>query len=226
MGRRIVFAFLAFALVPFLALPAARAQSAPQQVVDEAVGVVHSFHHHNAYLDNVRSLVRRARAIIIVPNLVKAGFIFGAQGGTGVLLVHHGRGWSDPAFYNMGAASFGFQAGVSVSKVVLIVMNDRALNLALTSAQLKLGAEAGLTIATLGAGAEGSVTSAGADIYALSSSQGLYGGVAIQGGALGPNQDMNASYYGRPVTTEQIVYGHARSHQRGAARLKRALSHL
>ncbi|MGH6989703.1 MAG: lipid-binding SYLF domain-containing protein, partial [Stellaceae bacterium] len=205
---------------------AARAQSDQQQVVDEALGVVHSFHHPGRYLDNVRALVRRARAIVIVPNLVKAGFIFGAQGGTGVLLVHGRHGWSYPAFYNMGAASFGLQAGVSVSKVVLIIMNDRALNLALTHAQLKLGAEAGLTVATLGAGAGGSVTSAGADIYTLSSSKGLYGGVALQGGAIGPNPGWNHAYYHRRVSTEAIVYGHARLHQPGARRLRRALGRL
>jgi SH3 domain-containing YSC84-like protein 1 len=226
MRRHLAFAFLAFLLIPFTATQAARAQSDQQQVVDDAVNVVASFHNPGAYLDNVRALVRRARAIVIVPSLVKAGFIFGAQGGTGVLLVRGRRGWSYPAFYNMGAASFGLQAGVSVSRVVLIIMNDRALNLALTRAQLKLGAEAGLAIATLGAGAEGSITSAGADIYALSSSKGLYGGVALQGGAIGPNPDWNHAYYGRRVSTEAIVYGHARLHQQGAWRLMRALDRL
>jgi len=228
MRRQFLFGILALAAMPLIATThTARAQSEQQQVVNEAVGVVASFHHPGAYVDNVRGLVRRSRAIIIVPNLVKAGFIFGAQGGTGVLLVHNRNGsWSYPAFYNMGAASFGFQAGVEVSKVVLIIMNDRALNLALTSAQLKLGAEAGLAIATVGAGVEGSVTSAGADIYALSSSKGLFGGVAVQGGAIGPNQDWNAAYYGGRIPTETIVYGRAHLHQRGASQLRRALGRL
>ena len=226
MTRRLIMFLGALLLVPFLATGGARAQSDQQQVVDEAVGVVHSFYTPGNYTDNVRALVRRSRAIMIVPNLVKAGFIFGAQGGTGVLLVHNRHGWSDPAFFNIGAASFGLQAGVAVSRVVLIIMNDRALQLAITTAQLKLGAEAGLAIATIGAGAEGSVTSAGADIYALSSSKGLFGGIALQGGAIGPNQQWNAAYYGRPVTTEQIVYGRARLRNRGTYRLRHALSRL
>jgi len=207
--------------------PQARAQATQQQIVNEAFGVVQTFHNPGAYIDNVRALVRRSRAIIIVPNMVKAGFIFGAQGGTGVLLVHNRNGsWSHPAFFNMGAASFGLQAGVSVSKVVLIVMNDRALTLALTNAQLKLGAEAGLAVATLGAGAEGSVTTAGADIYALSSSQGLFGGISLQGGALGPAPDANAAYYGMPLTAEDIVYGRVRIATRSDANLRAALAHL
>ena len=105
-------------------------------------------------------------------------------------------------------------------------MNDHALQLAITNTQLKLGAEAGLAIATIGAGAEGSVTSAGADIYALSNSKGLFGGVAVQGGAIGPNPDWNAAYYGRPVTTEAIVYGRAKLRQPGANALRRALGRL
>lgn len=227
MTRRILLALFALALAPLLPVAGARAQSDQQQVVDESVGVVASFHNPGNYTDNVRRLVHRSRAILIVPNLVKAGFIFGAQGGQGVLLIHNRNGsWSYPAFYNLGAASFGLQIGVAVSKVVLIIMNDHALSLAITNAQLKLGAEAGLAIATLGAGAEGSVTTAGADIYALSNSKGLFGGVAIQGGAIGPNQDWNARYYGRPVTTEQIVYGRARLRQPGANALRRALGRL
>ncbi len=227
MTRRFAIALFGFLSLGLLAAPGARAQSDQQQIVDEAVGVVHSFHNPGNYTDNVRSLVRRSRAVLIVPNLVKAGFIFGAQGGQGVLLIHNRNGsWSYPAFYNLGAASFGLQAGIAVSKVVLIIMNDRALQLAITQAQLKLGAEAGLAIATLGAGAEGSVTSAGADIYALSNSKGLFGGIALQGGAIGPNRDWNARYYNRPVTTEQIVYGHARLHQPGANALRRALGRL
>jgi len=227
MKRNWILALVAAVLAVAAAAPGARAQMQQQQIVDESRLVVETFHHPGAYVDNVRGLVHRSRAIIIVPNMVKAGFIFGAQGGTGVLLVHNRNGtWSHPAFFNLGAASFGLQIGVEVSKVVLIVMNDRALNLAITNAQLKLGADAGLAIATIGAGAEGSLTSAGADIYALSSSQGLFGGVAIQGGALGPSPEANAAYYGRPFTTEEIVYGRARIEGRGDMALRAALGRL
>jgi lipid-binding SYLF domain-containing protein len=227
MRRRFLLGIMALALMPVVAAPAARAQSDQQQVVNEAVGVVQSFQQAGGnYPGNVRSLMHRARAVIIVPNLVKAGFIFGAQGGTGVLLVHGRGGWSQPAFYNMGAASFGFQAGVEVSKVMLIVMNDRALNLAITNAQLNLGAQAGLAIANIGGATEGTVTSAGADIYTVSISSGLYGGLSLQGGVIGPNPDWNAAYYGAPLTTEQIVYGRGKMRQRGTMQLRRALGHL
>ena len=90
-------------MLPLAAVPAALAQSNQQQVVDQAGLVVQSFHNPGAYVDNVRELVRRARAIVIVPNLVKAGFIFGAEGGTGVLLVHEKNGtWSYRLRYGRG----------------------------------------------------------------------------------------------------------------------------
>ena len=80
MTRRFAIALFVMLIMPLLAAaPGARAQSDQQQVVDEAVDVVHSFYNPGNYTDNVRALVHRSRAIVIVPNLVKAGFIFGAQ---------------------------------------------------------------------------------------------------------------------------------------------------
>src|SRR5262249_27357208 len=59
--------------------------------------------------DQARKMLRGARAVLIVPSLVKGGFIFGGEGGNGVLLKHNGKSWSYPAFYAFGGASFGFQ---------------------------------------------------------------------------------------------------------------------
>jgi SH3 domain-containing YSC84-like protein 1 len=229
LGMRLTWltAFLGLAAATFAAAPAALAQSEQQQLIDQATGVVESFQNQGQYLTDVRELVKRARAIIIVPQMVQAGFIFGAQGGSGVLLAHEKNGsWSYPAFYHLGAASFGFQAGAEVSQVVLIIMSDRALDSALQDAQVKLGAEAGLAVATVGAGAQGNlVAPAGADIYALSSSKGLFGGVAIQGGAIGPAHDMDSAYYGRSVSAPDIVLRGA-AKNRGAEALRAALRHL
>jgi len=226
MNRRAMIASFSLSLLPLLtAGPQALGQSAQQQLVNEAAGVVNSFYNPGTY--NVRGLVRRSRAVLIVPNLVKAGLIFGGQGGKGVLLVHQRDGnWSYPAFYNLGAATFGLQAGLSMSKVVLIIMNDRALRLTIDNSELKLGTDVGPVVATLGAGAAGHVTRADADIYAVSNSEGLFGGVTVQGGALGPTPDWDAAYYGRPISTREIVYGRAGVAQPGANYLRRALGRL
>lgn len=202
--------FMALITAVVTAAPPAHAESSQEQVISEARAVVGTFSNKGDYVANVRDLVHRSRAVLIVPELVKGGFIFGAQGGTGVLLVHErGGSWSYPAFYNMGAASFGLQIGVEVSKIVLIIMTDRALNAVLQN-EFKIGAEAGIAIATLGTGAEASTTTnAGADIYAMAVSKGLFGGVAVQGGVLKPYDSWNQAFYGRPVSAGDIVLRNA-----------------
>jgi SH3 domain-containing YSC84-like protein 1 len=183
------------------------AKAAEQQVVDDAVVVVQHLSSSSGLAANARDLLHRARGVLIIPTLVKGGFIFGAQGGSGVLLSRDPKTgtWSYPAFYAMGAGSFGLQIGLEVSKIMLIIMNDRALN-AFMRAEFKLGAEAGIAVVTLGGGAEASTTAAGgADIYALAESAGLFGGVAIQGGIVKPLTDEDHRYYGANVTAQQIV---------------------
>lgn len=218
-------AFLALIVGFSAAVPPAQAQTSQEQVIAEARDVVGTFSNKGDYVADVRDLVHRSRAVLIVPELVKGGFIFGAQGGTGVLLVHEpGNKWSYPAFYNMGAASFGLQIGVEVSKIVLIIMTDRALNAVLQN-EFKIGAEAGIAIATLGTGAEASTTTnAGADIYAMAVSKGLFGGVAVQGGILKPYDSWNAAFYGHPVSAGDIVLRNAVTNP-AADRLRSALAH-
>ncbi|HKF72054.1 MAG TPA: lipid-binding SYLF domain-containing protein [Stellaceae bacterium] len=208
-----------------LAFPQLAKASDEQQVVDDATVVVeHLATGSSGVATNARDLLHRARGVMIIPSLVKAGFIFGGQGGTGVLLSRDPRSgtWSYPAFYGMGAGSFGLQIGVEVSKIMLIIMNDKALN-AVMAAEFKIGAEAGIAVATLGAGAEASTTAAGgADIYALAESAGLFGGVAIQGGIVKPRVQQDHNYYGANVTAQQIVL--ARSAKNPAAeKLRTAL---
>ena len=207
------------------AAPLAQAASEQQQAVNDATNVIEHIHSgREPIASGARDLLHRARAVLIVPQLVKGGFIFGAQGGTGVLVSRNRDGsWGGPAFYDLGAGSFGLQIGVEVSRVVLIVMSDHALE-ALMKDKVKLGAEAGLAIATIGAGAEASTTAnAGADIYVMAESKGLFGGVAIQGGVVAPRREWNAAYYGRPTSPRDILIRHSVNNP-DAAPLDSALS--
>jgi len=200
------------------------AKAAEQETVDDATLAVEHLATGSGIAANARDLLHRARGVMIIPTLVKGGFIFGAQGGTGVLLSRDPKTgiWSYPAFYAMGAGSFGFQIGLEVSKIMLIVMNDKAMN-AMMSTEFKLGAEAGIAVATLGGGAEASTTAAGgADIYALAESAGLFGGVAIQGGIIKPLVDDDHRYYNGNVTAQQIVLGRAAKNP-GADKLRASL---
>ena len=207
-----------------LAFPQLANAASEQQTVDDATGVVDHLAQGSGVAANARDLLHRARGVMIIPSLVKGGFIFGAQGGTGVLLSRDPKSgsWSYPAFYAMGAGSFGLQIGLEVSKIMLIIMNDKAMN-AVMRAEFKIGAEAGIAVATLGGGAEASTTAAGgADIYALAESAGLFGGVAIQGGVIKPLVDEDHRYYGANVTAQQIVLARAVKNP-GADRLRETL---
>ncbi|HXA71696.1 MAG TPA: lipid-binding SYLF domain-containing protein [Stellaceae bacterium] len=203
MRRILMVAVMALALaVPQLAMA-----SDEQEVVDDAANAVQRLSTSSGLAANARDLLHRARGVMIVPTLVKGGFIFGAQGGTGVLLSRDPKtgSWSYPAFYAMGAGSFGLQIGLEVSKIMLIIMNDKALN-AIMKSEFKIGAEAGIAVVTLGGGAEASTTAAGgADIYALAESAGLFGGIAIQGGIIKPRLQQDHAYYGPNVTAQDIV---------------------
>ncbi len=153
-----------------------------------------------------RDLMRRARAVLIIPKLVKAGFIFGGEGGDGVLIAHNGKsGWSSPAFYSMGSASFGFQIGIEQAQLVLFIMSDRALR-AVEQSEFKIGAGAGLTVVTVGASAEGATSgNLSGDIIVWTSAKGAYGGLTLNGSIIKPREGWNNDYYGRTVTTREIL---------------------
>jgi lipid-binding SYLF domain-containing protein len=153
-----------------------------------------------------QSLLRRAKAVMICPRIFKAGFFFGGEGGNCVLLARAGNGtWSYPAFYTIGSGSFGFQFGIEDNQLLMLIMTEKGLNAVLDS-QIKLGANAGIAIATLGAGIQGSTTTAvGADIVAFSASRGLFGGVALEGSLMSNQSTWNQSYYGQPYAARQLV---------------------
>lgn len=188
--------------VSFFAAPAQAANT--RELLAHADATVTTLRHDSVFGD-ARHNLRGARAVLIFPSLVKGGFIFGAEGGDGVLLRRSGRGWSSPAFYSMGSASFGFQAGLQDAQVVMVIMTDRALR-AIERSKFKFGAGAGLTVVTLGAGVEGATSAnAGGDIVLWSKSKGIYGGISINGSVVAPESDTNADFYGRDVSVSDIL---------------------
>lgn len=158
--------------------------------------------------DGPRDLVKRAKGVMVCPRIFKAGFFFGGEGGSCVLLARAGNGtWSYPAFYTIGSGSFGLQFGIEDNQLLMLIMTERGLNAVLDS-QLKLGANAGLAIATVGAGVQGSTTAAvGADIVAFAASRGLFGGIALEGSVMSTDTDWDRAYYGRPFAARQLVMG-------------------
>ena len=150
-----------------------------------------------------------ARAVVVFPDLVKAGFIAGGEGGNGVLLARAPDGsWSAPVFLSLGVASFGLQAGIQQTEVVLAIRSDGALKAVLEN-QGSIGADSGITMAVYGAGIEGAVTTnAGADIVAFANSKsGLYAGFSLEGAVFIRRRDLNEAFYGVGATPDSILAG-------------------
>jgi lipid-binding SYLF domain-containing protein len=146
---------------------------------------------HDPSFATARTMLQNARAVYIVPKLVKGGFIFGAEGGDGVLLRRNGRGWSAPRFYSMGSASFGLQAGLQQAQLVFIINSDRALS-GIEHGNFKIGGQGGVTVANLSAGAEGATTLHGGDMVVWTSGTGAYAGLTFNGTVIRPDKDLNA----------------------------------
>jgi SH3 domain-containing YSC84-like protein 1 len=190
---------------------AARAQTEEQALVDRATLAVQEM-FSNPTTQAMVDLMKRARGALICPRVFKASFFFGGQGGGCVLVgrsgaegSNPGAPWSSPAFYAMGSGSFGFQVGVQDAEMIFIVLTDKGLR-ALLDSQFKFGANAGIAIATIGAGIEGSTTAAlRADIVAFSQASGVYAGISIDGTLLSARSEWNQSYYGKPLSAQQIV---------------------
>ena len=178
------------------------AKSEQQQLVDAAQATLADF-VRDPDMNWLQRNLPEAKAVLVAPQIVKAGYIFGGSGGRAVLFARNARTgkWDGPAFYNVGAATVGFQAGIAVSETVTLVMTDKALN-SLMSPTVKLGGDATIAAGPVGAGAGSNIA---ADFVAFSRSKGAYGGLNLEGSVIAVADDWNASYYGKAVTPADIT---------------------
>ena len=186
----------------------ALATSEQQRVVDRARLVVEDFLDDENFR-HMRAYVQNAYAVFIVPDMLQAGFIIGAEHGLGVLLVRNRQtgGWSDPAFYDIYGGSFGLQLGGQSADAIFTIMNLEAINKLLTS-KFKLGADASIAVGAVGASVgAGTTVQFGEDVYLFSRNKGLYGGLALDGSIVLPRQEWNDAYYGAASTPKEILNG-------------------
>jgi len=172
---------------------------------------------------DAQDMLRRARAVLVCPQVLRVGFIFAGQGGGCVLLGRDSAGsWSSPAFYGLASGSVGLQIGLQDMAIIMMVLTEKGLG-ALMDSQFKLGADASVAIATIGAGVNGATTSAaGADILAFARTRGLYAGISLEGSLLSTRAETNAAYYGKDVSARQIVIA-MQVHNPGADPLRGSL---
>jgi lipid-binding SYLF domain-containing protein len=171
-----------------------------------------------------QDLLDKAKCVVVIPGMKKAGFIFGAKYGRGFAVCRRQSpsGWSAPAAMQVEGGSFGFQIGASDTDVALLVMNDGGMK-HLLSDKFTLGGEA-----TVAAGPVGRDTAAQTDVemraemLSYSRTSGLFAGISLEGASLAPDPETNREMYGHDVTNREILTGNLKA-PAAAARFERAL---
>jgi lipid-binding SYLF domain-containing protein len=176
------------------------------KLVQQAKLTVESFATDKQIGKPLRDLIPKAKGVFVAPSVLRGAFIIGVSGGSGVLLA---RGepagkWNGPAFYTMGEASFGLQAGGDASEVILLAMTERGVS-AMLSTSAKLGADASVAAGPVGAGATAATANLSADILTFSRAKGLYGGVSVEGAVVATRGALNTAYYGKEVSPTDIL---------------------
>ena len=156
--------------------------------------------------EGFRNLVTDARGVFIAPQILRGAFIFGAAGGSGVFLVRDkttGQ-WVGPAFYTIGEASFGLQAGGDASEVILLAMTERGVT-ALLASSVKLGGDISIAAGPVGVGVQTSTANLSADIISYSRAKGLFAGISLDGAVVKVRSSLNNAYYNRKVSPTDIL---------------------
>jgi SH3 domain-containing YSC84-like protein 1 len=156
-----------------------------------------------------QDLLDKAKCVVVVPGMKKAGFILGAKFGRGFAACRRNGGttWSAPAAMRVEGGSVGFQIGASETDVILLVMNDGGMK-HLLSDKFTIGGDA-----TAAAGPVGRAASAqtdamlNAEMLSYSRSRGLFAGVSLEGATLRPDEDTNKELYGREAKNREILTG-------------------
>jgi lipid-binding SYLF domain-containing protein len=152
-------------------------------------------------------VLEHAKCIAVVPDLLKGGFVFGAENGRGVATCRTADGWSAPAFFTITGGSWGLQIGVEGVDLVMIIQNDRGMQ-RLIGSKFQLGADA-----SAAAGPVGRHASADTDwkmeteILTYSRAHGVFAGLTLTGAAIRRDDDSTEAIYGHDVSTRRILQG-------------------
>lgn len=200
----------------------AAAVSEEQGLVDATASVVRSMRTHG-HFPSFDEYASHARAVLIFPNVVKAAFVVGGEGGKGVLLVHNADGsWSAPAFYGIGAGSFGLQFGYERAAIVLFLMRDETLA-SVIDRGLTLGADASVAAGTVGESGHAVGTKAAPDVIQQVDVGGVFAGVSLDGAVVSSRERANVHYYGPGAATRSVLF-ERRFDQPGTERLRASLA--
>ena len=171
----------------------ARAEVSDQQVlVDKALATFQGF-MKNTEFTWIGENLHKSYGVLIVPSLLKAGFVLGGSGGRAVMLVRDEKTgqWSEPGFYSIGSVSFGFQIGGEAAEVIMVIRKQKGVD-KLLSSSAKLGGDTSIALGPVGGGAKTDVV---ADIVSFSHSKGAYAGLSLEGSVVKISNKWNEGYY-------------------------------
>jgi lipid-binding SYLF domain-containing protein len=147
----------------------------------------------------------RANCVVVIPSMKKAGFIFGGEYGKGVASCRTATGWTAPVFMQLQKGSWGAQIGAQEIDLVLLVMNKSGIDKLLQD-KVSLGAGASIAAGPVGRAAGASTDAQlSAEILSYSRAHGIFAGIDLSGGVLGPDKDSNVDAYGASITPRQIL---------------------
>ena len=153
------------------------------------------------------NLISEAKAILIFPTLIKAGFFVGGRYGNGIASMRTNKTgkFGPPAFLTQTGLSFGFQVGAEAVDLILLVMTQRGLE-SLLKDKLTLGADVAVSAGPVGRHAEASTDiRMQGEIYSYSRSKGAFAGISLKGTVINSDEEANFDYYGRFFKTKDIL---------------------
>ncbi len=154
-----------------------------------------------------QDLLESTKCIAIIPGEVKFAFIFGGSYGRGLATCRTGHGWSAPMFVAIDSGSVGYQIGGSSTDLVMLFMNDHALQ-SLLSDKFKLGADASVAAGPVGRNAAaGTDLKLKAEILSYSRAKGVFAGVSLDGAVVQADKSGDKAMYGNNVNRHEILDG-------------------
>jgi lipid-binding SYLF domain-containing protein len=152
-------------------------------------------------------VMHHAKCIAVVPNLIKGGFVFGAEGGRGVATCRTANGWSAPAFFSITGGNWGLQIGVEGIDLVMVFQGDKGMD-RLISSKFEVGGDASVAAGPVGRHASADTDwKMNAEILTYSRAKGVFAGVTLNGAAVRRDDDSTEAFYGHEIPTRDILTG-------------------
>ncbi len=199
----VLFLFTTISMVFGFFIRSAVAEPAEQQLLVDKARVTFDTFMKDKNQAWLKENLNQAKGLIIIPSLLKAGFFIGGSGGSGVLIVKDDKTgqWSQPAFYTLGAGSFGIQFGAEAAEIIMMVRTQKAVD-ALFTSSFKLGGDTSIAVGPVGGGVKSNIV---ADILSFSRTKGAYAGVSLEGSVIKTKDKWNEAYYGKAVSPVDII---------------------